>query len=276
MELRALEIAGRKAATAAEQAAIERLAEHRATLMAMRAAFAQEALARRHARGEIYSAARVAAIHAMSPPLAELERDVKVLYERQPSSAEVLRTHARTHFVHVLMSSRLLLALHTPDIAAAARALQRQEEAFAAAWLEALGDAAFTAELRQLQREALVQLRTSTRAMHFSTWPASDEPALDDDDAQALGKAWNRLDQMAAALDQPPLSHFIVLPDEGAAGGAPAATLLPVVEALLQALQGPAHKLPGKRATVLALGKVRAHLLALPSPLGRAGFEVDV
>ncbi|MDQ8023149.1 MAG: hypothetical protein REI94_15030 [Moraxellaceae bacterium] len=274
MEARALEIAQQKASTAEERAKLAGLCALREQLMGQRAGFDGEAVAARHARGEVYSAARVAAINAMGPTREDMERDVRTLYAAQPDADEVLRTHARTHFVYALMSARLLLAEHTPDIVEAARGMQREEEAFAAAWLACIGDDAFLAEIRVLQREALGVLRTSTRAMYFVTQP--EIVGFDDTDAQVLGKAWKKLDELAGAVGQPPLSGFIAVPGEGDAAGVDAAQLLPVIDALLAALSGPDHKLPGKRATQAVLTKLRDALSALAKQGGRVYFDIDL
>ncbi|MBC7917858.1 MAG: hypothetical protein H7Y28_08615 [Rhodoferax sp.] len=240
--------------------------------MTHRAAFAKEATAKRHARGEIYSKGRVVAINAMGPSKAEMESDIQRLYLRQPDAAHVLMAHARVHFVHGLMSSRLLLRLHTPDIMDAARTMQRHEEEFAAAWVASLRDAGFQAELRRLQRQALQHVRTSTCAMFFVTQPAFTD--FSDMDAQALGKAWNKLDEIAQTLGVEPLSAFIALPDEGDSAGVPGSRFLPTVEVLIRGLQSAEFKLPSKRAAVVALTKIRAAALQLPEA-GAAWFEVD-
>lgn len=275
MEERALAIAADKARTAEEAATVQRLAEARRVLMVQRATYTREAVACRHARGEIYSAQRVAAINAMGPSLADLERDAQALYERRPDAMAVLRAHAEVHFATPLMSARLNLAHHTPDIAPASREMQRREEAFAATWLAAIGDAAFTQLLHQRQREALVMLRTSTRPM-FLVGSPSGWGELGDDDAVALGKAWNKLDELATQLSVAPLSNFITLPDEGEAAGAPAAQVLSSVEALLAGVQSRERKFPSKKATAQALGRVHDALVRLAAQGGRAGFEIDV
>ncbi len=273
MEARALEIALQKAADAAQRAAIEGLMQRRGALMGRREAYAAHAVAMRHARGEIYSSARVAAINAMGPGLATLERDVRALYLQQPDAARVLMAHARTHYAGALMSSRLLLAAYPANVAEAAREMQHHEEDFAAAWVAAVADPGFTAELRRLQRQALHQLRTSTRPMHFVADPSCTN--FDDGDAEALGKAWSKLDDLAVALGVAPLSEFIALPEEGPSSGATRAQMLPSVDALAARLQQPGVKFPSKRAVAGALTKIRDTLERLPEQ-GRACFEIDL
>ncbi len=272
MEERALQIALEKAATTEQRLDIQGLVELRAALMRRRAAFADEATARRHARGEIYSNARVAAINATGPTRGDMDRDISRLYMRQPDSAQVLMTHARVHFGTALMSSRLLLKLHPADVVDLAREMQRHEEAFAAAWFAAVGDPAFKVEMRKLQRDALRQLRTSTRPMYFVTRPEGAE--FDDTDAHAMGKVWNKLDELAQMLDVEPLSNFIALPDEGDAGGTLGGRLLPTMSALNLALQRPDCKVPSKRAAITAMTKIRDAIRRLPED-GLAYFEVD-
>lgn len=273
MEARALEIALQKATDAAQRAVIEGLMQRRDALMARREAYGAHAVAMRHARGEVYSSARVAAINAMGPSLATLERDVRGLYLQQPDAAHVLMAHARTHYAGAMMSSRLLLAAHPANVVVAAREMQQHEEDFAAAWLAAVANPGFTAELRRLQRQALHQLRTSARPMYFVTHPWGIHFA--DVDAVALGKAWNKLDDLAVALGVAPLSEFIALPDEDASSGATRARMLPSVDALAARLQEPGGKFPSKRAVAGALAKVRAALERLPDE-GRACFDIDL
>lgn len=82
LEERAL---ARALALAADETTRERLralVEQRASLEEARAAFTREASARRYARGEIYSAARVKAINVLGPSLTELESSAQRLYGR--------------------------------------------------------------------------------------------------------------------------------------------------------------------------------------------------
>ncbi len=274
LEQHALGIAAEKAATPAQHAKVEQLQALRAVLMQFRDAFQREAVAARHARGEVYSAARVAAINAMGPSRKELERNARGLFRSAADADGVLEAHARVHFGHALMSSRLLLHHATPDIAAAARAMQAHEEAFAAAWVAAIGDAAFAAELRAIQRDALIALRTSTRPMLLVSEPAFE--GFDDADAQALGKAWNKLDALARELGVEPLSNFIALPDEGLSAAATPTAIGRTVEALLAALQAPSHQVPSKKATLAALTKVSDAVAWLGTRGGRAAFEIDL
>lgn len=274
MEQRALEIAAEKAATPAQHAKVAQLQALRAALMQRRAAFQREAVAARHARGEVYSAARVAAINAMGPSREELERNARGLFRSAADADGVLKVHARVQFAHALMSSRLLLQHATSDIATAAQAMQRHEEAFAAVWVAAIGDTSFAAELHTIQRDALVALRTSTRPMVFVSEPAFE--AFDDADAQVLGKAWNKLDALARELKVEPLSSFIALPDEGHSAAAAPAAIERTVDALLAALQAPQHKVPSRKAALAALTKVRDALAWLGTRGGRAAFEIDL
>lgn len=195
MEQRALAIALEKAQTADERGAVGRLQGLRAQLMAHRDAFTALATARRHARGEIYTAARVAAINAMGRGRESMNGDVKALYLRAADTVGVLKAHARTHFAAPLVSQRLGLPLYPPDVQTEAREMHAREEAFAAAWVAAIGDPAFAAELQASRHEALVFLRTSARPMHFVTSPPGEN--LTDQEAAELGKLWNKLDSLA-------------------------------------------------------------------------------
>lgn len=274
MEQQALAIALDKAHTPGQRAKVEHLAALRLALMQRRDAFTQEAVAKRHARGEIYSKARVVSINSMGPNQSDLDGNVKSSYLRQPDAEGVLKAHARSHFAYALVSARLLLARYPSDMADAARAMQRHEEAFANAWVDAIADANFKPELRQSQREALRTLRTSTRPMFLVTLPAC--PHLDDLDAHALGKAWNKLDELAQELGVEPLSTFIALPGEVDSAGVPPHHMLPTVNALIDALQGQGQKFPSKRAVNLVLTKIRTVLMQLGEQGGRAYIEVDL
>ena len=259
MEQQALAIALDKAHTPDQRAKVEHLAALRLALMQRRDAFNTEAVAKRHARGEIYSKARVAAINAIGPTQSDLDGNVKSSYFRQPDSEGILKAHARSHFAYALVSARLLLARYPPDMADAARAMQRHEEAFANAWVDAIDDANFKPELRQSQREALRTLRTSTHPMFLVTQPATPPAVMhsDDLDAHALGKAWNKLDELAQAFGVEQLSTFIALPGEEDPAGVPPHHMLPTLNALIDALQGQGQKFPAKRAVNLVLSQIR-------------------
>ena len=274
LEQQALAIALDKATTPDQRAKVERLTALRTVLMQQRAAFDKEAVEKRHARGEIYSKARVAAINAIGPSQSELDSLVKSSYQRQSDSQGVLKAHARSHFGFNLMSARLSLAHYTPDIVDTARAMQRQEDAFARAWVDAIDDASFKPALQQSQRDALRILRTASRPMYLVTLPPALE--LDDSGAHALGKAWNKLDELAQELGVEPLSSYMALPDEGDSAGVPAHRMQPTLAALIAAVQSPGQKFPSKRAVVTVLTTIRDALPRLGEHDGRAYFEVDI
>ena len=165
MEEKVLTVARDKAETetAGQRAKVEGLVKRRLTRMELRASFTRLAVARRHAQGEVYSKARVAAINAMGPTRASMDASVKSLYLRQPDSQGVLKMHALSHFTTPLASQRLGLALMPADLMQEARAMQAQEEAFATAWIAAVDDPDSALDIRQRRREAMVMLRTATR-----------------------------------------------------------------------------------------------------------------
>lgn len=274
LEGRALQIAQDKVQDPGQRSRLDRLVGLRAALMQERAAFHAEATARRHARGEIYTEARVAAIHAMGPSKEKLDDMADRLYLRQTSGDAVLRAHARAHFGRPLMSKRSYFSAATPDVASSLRARQEREEAFASAWLEAIGDAAFTAEIRRAQREALLSLRASTRPMHFVSRPVI--AAWDDSDALALGKIWKHVDDLAAAQGIEALSDFIAVTDDDEDGALDPVRLLSTLSALIDALHVPETKVPGKRAALATLGKLREAVAGVIERGGRAHFEVDL
>lgn len=274
LEERALARALALAEDGTRRTRVQALATARLDLMAARDAFHTEATARRHARGEIYSATRIAALNALGPSAEELEKQARTLYERHTNAVDVLKTHARVHFVNVLMMARLNLAHYPADVRDAAHAMQAREEAFCTAWLATIDDADFAAEIRTEQREALRSMRTATRPMYLATRPDTEQ--LDEQDAAALGKAWNKLDELAESLGVEPLSNFIAVPDEDAAAGVPAARVLASVAALCDALRRPEHKVPAKKAVLAGLEKQRRALHMLETPKACAWYEIDL
>lgn len=274
LEERALERALALADSDAMRKRVQDLAERRAALMQARDAFNREATARRHARGEIYSAARVASLNALGPSLEELEANAERMYGRATTAADVLKAHARVHFVNVLVMARLNLVYFPADIRAEALAMHQLEEAFASAWLAAIGDPAFSAKIHKGQRESLRSLRTATRPMYLATQPHIG--AMDHRDAAALGKAWNKLDELAETLGVEPLSNFIAVPGEDEAAGVPVERVVATLSALADALRTPQHKVPGKKAAAASLAHALAVLAAVPGADAKAWFDIDL
>lgn len=274
MEERALAIALAMARTPEEQATIEYLANLRDALMERRRAHSKEATAKRHARGEIYSKARVAAINALAPSREEMDSNVKGLYMEQGTSGDVLRAHARAHFASGLVSKRLSLALMPDDIAESAREMQEHEESFARAWIDAIDDPSFVDEMRALQREAVMMFRTAGRPMYLVTHPESE--VMNDEAATALGKAWNKLDALSQSLGVQPLSAFIAFDEEGETAGADASEILTTVRALITAIESGAHKVASKKQVLEVLADLSATLAKAAGSGGRACFDADV
>lgn len=274
MEERALAVALDKATTSEQRGKIERLIGLRSILMQNRESYRKEATVKRHARGEIYSKARVAAVNSMGPTRAQLDSDVKSLYLRQPDSDNVLRAHALTHFTSSLVSQRLLLAEMPLDILELARQMQNREECFAKEWIATINDRSFEPELRQRQQEALALFRTASRPMYLVTRPESED--FDDVDARELGKSWAKLDKLAESLGLKSLTTFVGFDEEGESAGVPVAELLPTIESLITSIQRPGQKFPSKKATISVLNKVREVLMQLTEKRGRAYFEVDI
>lgn len=272
MEDRALAIALAMAGTPEEQARIDHLANLRDALMEHRQAYSKEAIAKRHAREEIYSNARVAAINALAPSREEMDSNVKGLYMEQGTTEDVLRAHARTHFASALVSKRLSLALMPDDIAESARKMQDREESFARAWIDAIGDPGFVEQMRVLQRDAMVMLRAASRPMYLVTHPESE--VMQDEHAVALGKAWNKLDALSQSLGVAPLSAFIAFDEEGETAGAAASDVLTTVRALIAGLESDAHKIASKAQVLELLGALRKALANAAGSGGRAFFAL--
>ena len=122
--------------------------------------------------------------------------------------------------------------------------------------------------------EALRALRTSSRPMFLVTQP--NTPQLDDLGAHALGKAWNKLDEMALELGLEPLSTYIALPGEDDSAAVLAHHMLPTLTALINALQVKGRKFPSKRTIVPVLTEIHGVLQRLGEQGGRASFAVDL
>lgn len=110
--------------------------------------------------------------------------------------------------------------------------------------------------------------------MHLVTSPVFD--GWRDGDALALGKFWGKLDSLCAALGIETLSSFVALPDEGDAGDVAAARMLPSITALVEAVNSPGNKFPGKRGALAVLAKLRDAAVWLSERDGRERFEVDL
>ncbi|MBX7259561.1 MAG: hypothetical protein K1Y02_24590 [Candidatus Hydrogenedentes bacterium] len=274
LEERALAIAGEKARTEEERAAVSRLLAFRQSLMTDREAFSEESVRKRHARGEIYSPARVAVINSYCPSRESLDDEVKKKYLRQSDFAGVLKAYARVHFGTALVSMRSIVSAMPKDIIDSARRMQQLEESFANAWLSAIGDENFTAEVRELQREATVLFRTASRPIYL----VADSVAvvMSDEDAYVLGKAWNKLDALAEALAIPSLSAFIAFEEEGVSAGTPASEILTAVEALIAGVERNVERMPSKKRVLSTLQTTRAALIECEKVGGSAFFEVDI
>ena len=273
-EEQALAYASAKAHTDQDRAAMERLRQHRTVLMEKRAHYLTQVTAKRHARGEFYSDAKVASINAMGPTREELDRSVKRSFENQPDVMSILKAHALSQFGYGLVSQRSLLVHAPDDIAELVREKQALEEAFAEEWLDAIGDPCFREQVRHAQREAMITLRTSSTAMFLVTNPVC--PHADGVNAAELGRAWNKLDSFARELGVSELSAFIGIDGQSFSDGSSAEDILPTVDALLSVLQDSKRKLPAKKSVRVALTEIREILLWLQSHQGRAYFEVDL
>ena len=275
LEERALAFALSKAATDGERAKVRHLMALREELMQRRAALLDELTARRQARGEYYSDAKVRAINAMTPTREELDLCAQASFGCQEDAGGVLKAHARTAFGMGYAMRRALLPPRTAEDAAdPLRQMRKLEEAFAAEWMAAIAEPAFHTEISALRREDLAQSRTASCPMFLVSVPAC--PASDAIDAAALGRAWNRLDALSQSLGVQPLSDFIGIEGQSPSDSAPAADVLATVGALLSALQDGTHRVPAKKATRAALELVRDALRWLHARQGRAHFEVDL
>ena len=273
LEERALAIALEKASCDQERDRIQQLAELRQHLLVRRAAHTREMIAKRHARGEFYSPAKVKSINAFGPSRAELDKTVRDCYLQRPNSGEVLKAHARIHFGYNLMAQRSQLAYATADVKSDMQRMYREEAHFAEAWLEAIDDHPFRLQIREQQRQALRSLRSCKTAMFLVTRPP--HPELGQLDCQALGKAWTRLDDLCLSEGLVPLSAYIGFEDQSPADDFAAAEVLASVSGLA-ALLGSQAKIPGKKAVRASLEQLQRILEWLQEHQGRLHFEVDL
>lgn len=273
LEERALALALEKCCCPEERGSIQRLAQLREQLVRERAAHTLEMIARRHARGEFYSDAKVKSINAFAPSRSELDATFDTCYARQPTVLEVLKAHARIHFGYNLMSQRSLLAFCTADIREAMKRMYGLEARFAKAWLAAIGDEQFRLEIREQQRHSVRALRTGRSAIYPVLRPSC--PELDLLDCQALGKAWTKLDELCLSEDLVTLSTYIGFEGQSSADDFPAGEVLASVMGLVAALSHSQTKVPGKKAVGAALRQLQQILEWLQERQGRLHFEVD-
>lgn len=273
LEKRALEIALSRAAPGAERTAIERLAALRAELMTQRAAHHERIVARRHARGDFYSDAKVKSINALGPSRNELDMTVDDHYAKQDGAKGVLQAHGLASFAYRLVSERSNLGLMTPDIADDAGGMLALEEAFANEWAATIADPAYNAQLAQRRREAAKLFRTSNSPMWLVAQPAC--PSQKGMDAEAVGRAWSKLESISGEVGLASLSNYVGIDGQAAEDGAPATEVLAAVEGLLAAIDTPGKKLPAKKATLAVLEEVRAILQWAVQHQARVYFDVE-
>lgn len=273
LERRALELALSRAAPGAERAAIERLLALRDTLQCERAAHDQRMVARRHARGEYFSDAKVKAINEMGPSRKELDKTVDDYYAKQDGAAGVLKAHGLAQFGAAMVSQRSSMSAVPADVADDVRQMRKLEDAFAEAWIATIGDPAYNAKLAERRREAARMFRTASTPMWLVTEPAC--PLQCDMDAGALGRAWNKLDTISEEAGLPSLSSYIGIDGQAAEDGAPAAEVLAAVDGLLAAINTSTHKLPARKAALAALEEVRVILRWAEQHEARVYFEVE-
>ncbi|MGW8393390.1 hypothetical protein [Pseudoduganella sp. HUAS MS19] len=274
LEQRALELAQSRAASDRERAAIGHLLALRAGLEEEREAHHQLMVARRHARGEFYSNAKIRSINALGPDRQELDKTVNDYYAQQDGAMGVLKAHGLSHFGAVMVSRRSNLAYAPPDVIDEVRKMHKLEEAFADAWISAIGDAEFDAELAERRREAAKMFRTASMPMWLVAQPPC--PAQHDMDAGALGRAWSKLESISEEAGLMPLSDYVGIDGQAPEDGAPAAEVLQAVDGLLAAIDASAKKLPARKATLAVLLEVRAILLWAVEHRARVYFDVDL
>lgn len=274
VEGRVLELALARAATDEERAQVRRLMTLRQALLQRRADHMAWMIARRHARNEVYTDAKVSAINAMGPTQSELEEAISGSYARCRDAPSVLKAFLAAEFSVKHAQSKSWLRQLPEDVRDAARQMSKDEAAFAAEWLAVIGDPAFPAELRAKEREWAVLFRDAARPMFLVSeprWPQTDEI-----DAEVLGRAWNKLDAICKEHQVRPLSDFIGIDGQAREDSAAAAEVLVTVDALRAAAQDARHRIPAKRATREVLDQLRAALLWLDERQGHVHFEIDL
>ncbi|MTW11321.1 hypothetical protein GM658_12020 [Pseudoduganella eburnea] len=273
LERRALEMALSRAASDAERAAIERLLALREQLQAEREAHNELMIARRHARGEFFSDAKVKAINAMGQSSKEIDKTVNEYYAKQDGAMGVLKAHGMSHFGWGIVSQRSSISAFPADVVDDVRRMRKLEEAFANEWIAAIADPAFNAKLMERRREAAKMFRSAGMPMWLVAQPAC--PLQPDMDAGALGRAWSKLEAISEEAGLPALSKYVGIDGQAAQDGAPAVEVLKAVDGLLAAIDATAKKLPAKKATLAALEEVRAILHWAEQHRAPVYFEVE-
>ncbi len=273
LEGRALELALARASSDAERAAIERLLALREELQVKREAHDQLMIARRHARGEFYSDAKVKAINAMGRSRKEMEETVNDYYAKQEGAIGVLKAHGLSHFGAVMVSQRSNISAVPADVADDVRHMLNLEEAFADEWIATIADPEYNAKLAERRRDAAKLFRTGSTPMWLVAQPEC--PLQRDMDAGALGRAWSKLESISEEAGLAPLSKFIGIDGQAAEDGTPAAEVLAAVDGLLAAIDASGKKLPAKKATLAALEEVRAILQWSDQHQARVYFDVE-
>ncbi|KQZ44932.1 hypothetical protein ASD58_01380 [Duganella sp. Root1480D1] len=273
LERRALEMALSRAASDAERAAIERLLALRDKLQVEREAHDQLMLARRHARGEFFSDAKVKAINAMGQSRKEMDKTVNDYYAKQDGAMGVLKAHGLSHFGAVMVSQRGNISAFPADVVDDVRQMRKLEEAFADEWVATIGDPAYNAKLMERRREAARMFRTASTPMWLVAQPAC--PLQRDMDAGTLGRAWSKLESISEEAGLPSLSKYVGIDGQAAEDGTPAAEVLAAVDGLLAAIGQSTKKLPARKATLAALEEVRAILQWADQHQARVYFDVE-
>jgi len=273
LERRALELALSRAASDAERVAVERLLALREVLQVKREAHDKLMVARRHARGEFYSDAKVKAINAMGQSRKEMDKTVNDYYAKQDGAMGVLKAHGLSHFGAVMVSRRGNISAFPADVVDDVREMRKLEEAFADEWIATIGDPAYNAKLMERRREAARMFRTASMPMWLVAQPAC--PLQRDMDAGALGRAWSKLEAISEEAGLEPLSKFVGIDGQAAEDGTPAAQVLAAVDGLVAAINASAKKLPSKKATLAALEEVRAILQWSDKHQARVYFDVE-
>jgi len=274
LEQRALEIALSRASSGAERAAIERLVALRDELEARRQAHHQLMVARRHARGEFYSDAKVKSINAIGPSRKELDKTVDDHYARQDGPMGVLKAHGLASFAFRLVSERDNLRHMPPEVIDDARRMLKLEQAFADEWIAVIADQEFNAKLAERRREAVNMFRTTSTPMWLVAEPAC--PMQRDMDAATLGRAWSKLDAISVDAGLTPLSSYVGFDGQAPEDGAPAAEVLAAVDDLLAAIDASDKKLPARKATLAVLEELRIILHWADQQQAQVYFDVGI
>ncbi len=204
---------------------------------------------------------------------AGLHRLVRQKYEEMSTSGEVLKIIAHSQLYSAAVIRRYQSQYH-PEDQAVNRVLLDLHETLGNALLDFIGDAEFTAqELRKAAKES-VPTDGSGGDVYVLLKVENDVDA--NTTGKNIGKAFQKLEDMAKALSVAPLESFLGFGGRGSGDWFPAFAGIQTVSALIEHLNLPSTKLKEKKAVVAELTDMLAVLTYAKERLTCFHVEIDV